>query len=88
MFTVLCRHAHFDRQSTEAFLYVIEKSNIFKHVNILLSLTLKEKQFQTCLLYIHIIQLPTNKGANYYKLKISKIGNYGSTILCASFECL
>ena len=28
MFTVLCRHAHSDWQSTEAFLYVIGKSNI------------------------------------------------------------
>jgi len=28
MFTVLCRHAHSDRQSTEAFLYVTGKSNI------------------------------------------------------------
>jgi len=28
MFTVLCRHAHSDGQSTKAFLYVIGKSNI------------------------------------------------------------
>jgi len=28
MFTVLCSHAHSDWQSTEAFLYVIGKSNI------------------------------------------------------------
>jgi len=28
MFTVLCRHAHSDWQSTEAFLYISIKSNI------------------------------------------------------------
>jgi len=27
MFTVLCRHAHSDWQSTEAFIYVLGKSN-------------------------------------------------------------
>jgi len=25
--------------------------------------------------YIHIVEIPANKGANSYKLKISKIGN-------------
>ena len=30
MFTVLCRHAHSDWQSTAAFLYVIGKSNIME----------------------------------------------------------
>jgi len=39
MFTVLYRHEQSDWQSTDAFLYVIEKP---KHGNILLSLTLKE----------------------------------------------
>ena len=28
MLTVLCRHVHSDWQSTEAFLYVTEKSNV------------------------------------------------------------
>ena len=27
------------------------------------------------MLYIYIAEIPTNKGANFYKLKISKIGN-------------
>ena len=31
-------------------------------------------QFQT-FYYIHIIKIPTNKGSNSCKLKISKIGN-------------
>ena len=38
MFTVLCRHAHFDWQSTEAFLYIIGKSNImltWKYIGVL-----------------------------------------------------
>ena len=42
MFTVLCRHAHSYCQSIEAFVYGIGKSNVTKHGNILLSLTLKE----------------------------------------------
>ena len=49
MFIVLCRHAHSDWQSTETFLYVIGKSNICKHVNILLSLTLKENTISNVL---------------------------------------
>jgi len=28
MFTVSCRHAHYDWQSTDAYLYVIGQSNI------------------------------------------------------------
>ena len=57
MFTVLCRHAQSDRQSTEAFLYVIGH------------LTLKQN---TIFFYIHIIVISTgnNKGANSYKLKV------------------
>jgi len=31
-------------------------------------------QFKT-FYYIHIIEIPTNKGAHSYKLKLSKIGN-------------
>jgi len=37
-----------------------------------LSLTLKEN---TTFYYTHIVEMPTNKGAISYKLKISKIGN-------------
>ena len=33
MFTVLCRHTHSDWQNTEAFLYVIGKSNIILNKN-------------------------------------------------------
>ena len=32
--------------------------------------------------YIHIIEIPTNKGANSYKLKISKIENYLHSLSC------
>ena len=46
------------------------------HGNILLSLTLKEKTISNFYIYyIHIIEIPTNKGPNYYKLKTLKIGN-------------
>ena len=60
--------------------YVIGKSNICKHGNILLSLTLKENTISNMFYNIHIIEIPTNKGANSYKLKISKIGNW--TYMC------
>ena len=36
---------------------------------------LRKIQFKT-FYYTHIIEIPTNKRANSYKLKISKIGNY------------
>ena len=77
MFTVLCRHAHSVWQITEAFLYVIEKSDImYTWTLILLFLTFKENTISKLFYYIHIIEIPTNKGANSYKLKILKIGNY------------
>jgi len=44
-----------------------------RHGNIYLSLTLKKKT--TCYMYKHIVEIPTNKGVNSYKLKKSKIGN-------------
>ena len=73
MVIVLCRHAHSDWQSTAAFLYVKGKSYILcKHKNILLSLTLKETTILNFLPYIHIVEIPTNKRANSYKLKILK----------------
>ena len=43
---------------------------------ILLSLTFKENTISKLFYYIHIIEIPTNKGANSYKLNILKIGNY------------
>ena len=52
---------HSDWQSTEAFIYVIEKSNI------MLTWTFKDI-ISYVLLYIHIIEIPTSKGANAYKL--------------------
>ena len=36
---------------------------------------LRKTQFQT-FYYIHIIEIPTIKGANCYNFKLSKIGNY------------
>jgi len=42
----------------------------------LLSLTLKENTISNIFyIHVHIVEIPTNKGANSYKLKISKIGN-------------
>ena len=71
-------HLH-ECSNAEAFLYVIEKSNITctvcKHGNILLSLALKQNTISNFFYYIHIVEIPTNKGANSCKLNISKIGN-------------
>jgi len=46
------------------------------------SLTFKKNKIAIVLLYmyIHIIEIPTNKGANSYELKISKIGSYLSCV--------
>ena len=63
IFTVLCRHAHSDWQSTEAFLYVIRKSNIMQT----LSLTLKTKHNFKHFYYIHIVEIPTQKGEYSWK---------------------
>ena len=80
VFTVWCRHAHSVLQSTEAFLYVIGKSNIRIAWTWIIVLEIYGKHnfklFTT--LYIHIIEIPTNKGTNSDnsdKLKLLKIGN-------------
>ena len=73
MFTVWCRNAHSGCQRTEAFLYVIGKSNyMLTYRHLLLCLTFKGN---TTVYYIQIVELLINKGANSYKLKNSKIGN-------------
>ena len=55
-------------------LYMLwESLMLCKHGHILFSLTFKKTQFKTCY-YIYIIEIPTNKGANSYKLKISNKG--------------
>ena len=62
MFTVLCRHAHSDCQSTEAFLYVIGKSNImltWKYIGVL---NIKGKHNFKHFYYIYIVEIPTQKG--------------------------
>ena len=62
MFTVLCRHAHTDRQITEAFLYVIGKSNImlaWKYIGVL---DIKGKHNFKQFYYIHIVEIPIQKG--------------------------
>ena len=38
-------------------------------------LDIKEKENLKLFYYIHIVEIPTNKGANSYKLKISRRGN-------------
>jgi len=62
MFTVLCRHVHYDWQSTEAFIYVIGKSNnllIWKYIGVLNITGIHNfKHFY----YIHIVEVPTQKG--------------------------
>ena len=49
---------------------------LYKHGHILLSLTFKENTISNLLLYIQAIEIPTNKGANFDKLKIDKIWSY------------
>ena len=60
MFTVYCRHAHSDLKSTAAFLYFIERSTIMLTWTYIIVLDI-------FFYYIHIIEIPTNKGANSYK---------------------
>jgi len=45
-----------------------------------LSLTLKENTILNFVYYIHIVEIPTNKGANPYKLNISRMGKSPSEI--------
>jgi len=65
MFTVLCRHPQSACQSTAVFLYVIGKSNIMETWKYSIVFGIKGK---------HKFK-PTNKRANSYKLKLSKIWN-------------
>jgi len=57
-----------------AFLYVIGKSNITLTRTYIIALDIKGTTISN-FLSIHIVEIPTNKGANTYKLNISKIGN-------------
>jgi len=78
MLTVLRRHEHFDWQSTKAFLYVIGKSIIILTWTwtYIIVLDISEKtQFQT-FYYIHVIEIPTNKGANSLRLQNMGISWY------------
>mgnify|MGYP000430483117 CR=1 FL=1 len=55
-------------------LYVLQENLILcKHGNILLFLTLKKNTISNLFYYIHIVEIPTNKGANSYTLL--KLGN-------------
>ena len=47
-----------------------------KHGDILLPLTLKKNIISNFFCYIHVVEIPTNKGANSYKLKQIKRVNY------------
>ena len=60
MFTVLCRHAHSD--CTEAFLYVIGMSNIMLTWKYIGGLNIKGKHNFKHFYYIHIVEIPTQKG--------------------------
>jgi len=46
--------------------------------NYIIVLNIKRKHNFKQFYYIHIIEIPTNKGANSYKLRIWKIGNCSS----------
>jgi len=61
-----------------------------KHGYILLPLTLKKNIISNLFCYIHVVEIPTNKGANSYKLKQIKRVNYppsctslGHILLCS-----
>ena len=76
MFTFRCIHAYSDWS-----LSVIGKPNIMLTYNYVMVLGIKGNyNFQHCV-YIHIIDIPINNGANSYKLKISKIWNYSLTLV-------
>ena len=62
MFTVLCKHAHSDWQSTEAFLYDIGKSNIILKGKYIIVLNIKEKHNFNKISSIHIVEIPNQKG--------------------------
>ena len=74
MFTVLCRHAHSIWQSTESFLYVIGKSIITSTWTYIFAFDIEEKQNLSLFYYIHIVEIPINRGTNSYKLNLSKKG--------------
>ena len=69
MFTVSCRHAHYDWQSTQVYLFVNEKANVMlTWTYIIVLYILGKHNFKPFYyMYIHIIEIPTNKGANSYK---------------------
>ena len=67
MFTVLCKHAHSDWQSTEAFLYVIGKSNIILKGKYIIVLNIKEKHNFNKISSIHIVEKPNQKGEHWCK---------------------
>ena len=46
-----------------------------------MSLTLKKNTISNFFYCIHIVEIPTNKGANSYKLNISKRGNLKVNVL-------
>ena len=71
MFTVLCRHSHSNWQSNAAFLYVLAESNIMWTWKYIIVLDIKGKQYFK-LYYMYIVEIPMNKRANSYKLKILK----------------
>ena len=53
-------------------------------------LDIKEKHNFKLFYYIHSVEIPTSKGANSYKLKLSKIGNLApiSTVCLYLFTLL
>ena len=53
MFTIWCRHAYSDWQSTEAFIYVIGKSNIMLTWTFII--VLKENTISNILLLVYTI---------------------------------
>ena len=83
MFTVLCRHAHSYWQSIEAFVYGIGKSNVTKHGNILLSLTLKENTISNSFaIYILYKYLPKKESTHKKctELSLERKKGIGGTI--------
>ena len=64
MFTVLCRHAHSDWQSTEAFSMLLESLILWKYIIVL---NIKGKNNFNLFHYKTVVEIPTQKGEHSWK---------------------
>jgi len=69
MSTVWYRHAHSDLQITKAFVYIIVCNHWHNVPDI------EGKNTISNILLYDTLKIPTNKGANSYKFKLSELGS-------------